>query len=346
MQQRSEKIAIVAHTHARERTSAQPSRSSASTERRAPRPRRARRGRTRVRNAAETRNVAASSANAQPAPTPSTSAVASAGPANSAMVLTSAVAALPPGSAPRDRLRHQPGEAPGGRTPRRRRIPPRSRRCARSRPRRRRSARPAARAARRARDRWRPSRGGAAAGPPTRRRAAGSPRAACACAANTRPTSVGEPISVMYSASATKTIRSPIVLALMPEPQAAEVPVARRAVIRAESAAPPRRAARAPAGAGARERFEPAPVRPASISQTSSTVPFPTVTVRLPSAPKSTVKPRPLSTRNAGPPGSPAPSPTARLPPQQREAERAVLGEVDQRRARSGRARSTRACPG
>ena len=44
------------------------------------------RGRSRIRNAADTRKVAASNANAQPAPTPSTSAVASAGPTNSATV--------------------------------------------------------------------------------------------------------------------------------------------------------------------------------------------------------------------------------------------------------------------
>ncbi len=47
----------------------------------------------RVRNAAETRKVSASSVNAQPAPRPSTSAVASAGPANSAMVSSVPVAA-------------------------------------------------------------------------------------------------------------------------------------------------------------------------------------------------------------------------------------------------------------
>jgi hypothetical protein len=47
-----------------------------------------------VRKYAETRKVAASSANAQPAPRPSTSTVASAGPANSAIVSTVLPAAL------------------------------------------------------------------------------------------------------------------------------------------------------------------------------------------------------------------------------------------------------------
>ena len=77
------------------RTSVQPSRSSASTDVRStgsPR----RRGLRRTRKTAETRNVAASSANAHPAPTPSTSAVASAGPANSAIVSTVPNAARAP----------------------------------------------------------------------------------------------------------------------------------------------------------------------------------------------------------------------------------------------------------
>ena len=80
-------------THVCERTSVQPSRSSASTVVRTARSPRSR-GRSRIRNAAETRNVAASSANAQPAPTPSTSAVASAGPTNSATVSSVPSAAL------------------------------------------------------------------------------------------------------------------------------------------------------------------------------------------------------------------------------------------------------------
>ena len=52
------------------------------------------RGRTRARKMAETRKVTASIANAQPAPSPSTSAVASAGPANSAIVSSVLPAAL------------------------------------------------------------------------------------------------------------------------------------------------------------------------------------------------------------------------------------------------------------
>ena len=81
------------HTHARERNSVQPARSSTSIVSAGPVSPRGR-GRIRMRNAADTTKVAASSANAQPAPTPSTSAVASAGPANSATVCTTDVAAL------------------------------------------------------------------------------------------------------------------------------------------------------------------------------------------------------------------------------------------------------------
>ncbi len=78
---------MITHTQARARTSDHPSRSSLSTVvRSATIPRS--RGRSRTRKAAETRNVAASIANAKPGPTPSTSAVASAGPVNSATVST------------------------------------------------------------------------------------------------------------------------------------------------------------------------------------------------------------------------------------------------------------------
>ena len=76
----------MAHTHARLRTSAKPSRISpqkepdASASSSGPRVR----SRTPCRSAAANRNVPASTANADPAPTPRTRAVASAGPANSA----------------------------------------------------------------------------------------------------------------------------------------------------------------------------------------------------------------------------------------------------------------------
>ena len=83
----------------------------------------------------------------------------------------------------------------------------------------------------RARRRWRPSRGGARAGPPTRRRSARTARAGARCAASTSPTSVGEPMSVTYSASAMKTIRSPSVLALVRQPQEPELAVAEDARI-------------------------------------------------------------------------------------------------------------------
>ena len=83
----SENATMITHTHVRERTSAQPSRSSVSIVVRTAGAPRAR-GRSRTRNAADTRKVAASIANAKPGPTPSTSSVASAGPTNSATVST------------------------------------------------------------------------------------------------------------------------------------------------------------------------------------------------------------------------------------------------------------------
>ena len=57
---------------------------------------------------------------------------------------------------------------------------------------------------------WRGSR--SAQTPPKSRK----PTSGNVAAASTRPTSVGDPMSVTYSASATYTIRSPIVLAAWP----------------------------------------------------------------------------------------------------------------------------------
>jgi len=62
-----------------------------------------------------------------------------------------------------------------------------------------------------------------------------------------------------------------------------------------------------------------------------SMLPRPGVTVRLPSAAKSTVNPCPLSTRNAGPPGSPGPEADREVPVLERERERAVAAGVDER---------------
>ena len=88
-----EKAAIVIHTHGRPRTAPHPSRTSASSVVAATAsPRRC--GRIGIRNAAETANVAASTAKAQPPPTPITSTVASAGPTKPETVSTSPVAAL------------------------------------------------------------------------------------------------------------------------------------------------------------------------------------------------------------------------------------------------------------
>lgn len=84
---------MIAHTHGRERTSVHPSRSSASTVVRTGASPRGR-GRRRTSRAADARKVAASSANATPGPIPSTSAVASAGPRNSATVSSVPNAAL------------------------------------------------------------------------------------------------------------------------------------------------------------------------------------------------------------------------------------------------------------
>ncbi|MDA0138977.1 hypothetical protein OJ962_15855 [Solirubrobacter sp. CPCC 204708] len=85
-------MATTPQTHAWARNSSQPSRRSRTTEPDGAAISPRARGRMRARNHAETTNVAASSANAHPAPTPSTSSVASAGPANSATVLTTAIA--------------------------------------------------------------------------------------------------------------------------------------------------------------------------------------------------------------------------------------------------------------
>ncbi len=78
---------IVTHTHVRERTSRQPSWRSRRTDGdcvSSTGPAATGRGWTRIVSSALTTNVAASSANASPAPTPSTSSVASAGPMRNA----------------------------------------------------------------------------------------------------------------------------------------------------------------------------------------------------------------------------------------------------------------------
>ena len=200
---------------ARWRTSSYPSRSSASRLRRSgisPRSR----GRTRVRNAAETRNVSASSANAQPAPSPSTSTVASAGPANSATVSIVLPAAFASwisssgtvcGTSPVYAGRKNASAVPNSASM--------TTSCQISIPPVKISTASTACSANRIRSvtiitRWRGSR--SAQTPPIRRKATSGSVAA----ASTIPTSVGEPMSVTYSASATKTIRSPIVLAAWP----------------------------------------------------------------------------------------------------------------------------------
>jgi len=88
---------IVTHTQVRERTSRQPSWRSRSTEGESdssPGAAANGRGWTRIVSSALTTNVAASSANASPAPTPSTSNVAIAGPIRNAMFATVSVIAF------------------------------------------------------------------------------------------------------------------------------------------------------------------------------------------------------------------------------------------------------------
>jgi hypothetical protein len=85
--------AITTHAHWRERSSCQPARRSASIGWRGARSPRER-GRSCDSSSAEITKVRASTANAQPAPTPSTSAVAIAGPTRSAALKTTLLAAL------------------------------------------------------------------------------------------------------------------------------------------------------------------------------------------------------------------------------------------------------------
>ncbi len=90
----AQKHATVAHTHVRERTSRKPATRSARIEAGEGAAAARSRGRTRASSAALTRNVAASRPNAAAGLKPSTSTVASAGPASSATFSNISVAAL------------------------------------------------------------------------------------------------------------------------------------------------------------------------------------------------------------------------------------------------------------